>query len=126
MQGIGKYVEFTTPVATAGSRQSFLALFDKTNLRATVLASVPWFLQDLGTYGIGIFTPTILAASIGHRTAHVRSLADLISNDELAAKDPKFKKLYDSVNAFRGDSSIWLQIAELSFDGFMIRSRART
>ncbi len=28
--------------------------------RATILASVPWFLQDLGTYGIGIFTPTIL------------------------------------------------------------------
>ena len=54
--------------------------------RATILASVPWFLQDLGTYGIGIFTPTILAASIGHKTAHVRSLADLISNDELAAK----------------------------------------
>src|SRR5580704_5670321 len=25
----------------------------------TVLASIPWFLQDLGTYGIGIFTPTI-------------------------------------------------------------------
>ncbi len=25
--------------------------------RATVLASVPWFLRDLGTYGIGIFTP---------------------------------------------------------------------
>src|SRR5271166_1404807 len=49
-----KSVEFATPVDTAGSRQSFLALFDKTNLRATVLASVPWFLQDLGTYGIGI------------------------------------------------------------------------
>jgi MFS transporter, putative metabolite transport protein len=47
---------------------------------------VPWFLQDLGTYGIGIFTPTILAASIGHKTAHVRSLADLINNDVLAAK----------------------------------------
>ena len=43
-----KSVEFTTPVATAGSRQSFLALFDKTNLRATVLASVPWFLQTSG------------------------------------------------------------------------------
>src|SRR5271165_1967463 len=81
-----KSVEFATPVATAGSRQSFLALFDKTNLRATVLASVPWFLQDLGTYGIGIFTPTILAASIGHKTAHVRNIADLVLNDELAAK----------------------------------------
>jgi len=26
------------------------------------LASVPWFLQDISTYGIGIFTPTIMAA----------------------------------------------------------------
>jgi MFS transporter, putative metabolite transport protein len=49
-----------------------------------------WFLQDLGTYGIGIFTPTILAASIGHKTDHVRSLADLINNDVLAANSQPF------------------------------------
>jgi MFS family permease len=67
-------------------RPSYGILFDKTNRRATILASIPWFLQDLGTYGIGIFTPTILAASIGHKTAHVRNLADLINNDVLAAK----------------------------------------
>src|SRR5580692_890030 len=72
--------------AAAQVERNFLALFNKANIRATVLASVPWFLQDLGTYGIGIFTPTILAASIGHKTAHVRNLADLITNDELAAK----------------------------------------
>src|SRR5262249_3091080 len=41
------------------------ALFHGTNLDRTILASVPWFLQDLGTYGIGIFTPTILATIIG-------------------------------------------------------------
>lgn len=35
------------------------------SLRATVLASVPWFLQDLSTYGIGIFTPVIIAATLG-------------------------------------------------------------
>src|SRR5271165_3064588 len=72
--------------ADAAKRPSYLALFKKANRRATILAAVPWFLQDLGTYGIGIFTPTILAASIGHKTAHVRSVADLIVNDELAAK----------------------------------------
>ena len=33
------------------------------NRRATIFASVPWFIQDLGTYGIGIFTPIILAAA---------------------------------------------------------------
>ncbi|MGO9673184.1 MAG: MFS transporter [Methylocella sp.] len=72
--------------AAARAERNFAALFDKANRRATILASVPWFLQDLGTYGIGIFTPTILAASIGHKTAHVRSLTDLINNDVLAAK----------------------------------------
>lgn len=34
-------------------------LFSKKHRKATILASLPWFLQDLGTYGIGIFTPTI-------------------------------------------------------------------
>ena len=42
-------------------------LFDKDHRRATLLASVPWFLQDLSTYGIGIFTPVILAADHRHR-----------------------------------------------------------
>ncbi len=70
-----------------GKRPSFAALFQKgRNLRATILASVPWFLQDLGTYGIGIFTPTILATAFGSPADHVRSTSDLIMNDILAAK----------------------------------------
>jgi putative MFS transporter len=69
---------------------SYGALFNQTNRRATILASVPWFLQDLGTYGIGIFTPTILAATLGHKTEHVRNLADLIGNDALAARGAAF------------------------------------
>src|SRR5262245_16647403 len=64
----------------------YWALFNPANLRATIFASVPWFLQDLGTYGIGIFTPTILAAALGHMAAYPRNIADLITNDELAAK----------------------------------------
>ncbi|MGA8531237.1 MAG: MFS transporter [Acidobacteriaceae bacterium] len=65
---------------------SFLSLFNKRYRRATILASVPWFLQDLSTYGIGIFTPTILAAALGHHAEHVRSMSDLISNATLAAR----------------------------------------
>jgi putative MFS transporter len=79
------HVELSHPAASHSARH-ISALFKKTNRRATILASVPWFLQDLGTYGIGIFTPTILAGSIGHKTDHVRNLADLINNDVLAAK----------------------------------------
>jgi len=76
--------------AVAGSHShgngSFLSLFNKRYRRATILASVPWFLQDLSTYGIGIFTPTILAAAIGHKAEHVRSMSDLIGNATLAAR----------------------------------------
>lgn len=64
---------------------SYLDLFKRKNLRATILASVPWFLQDLGTYGIGIFTPTILAAIIGQKASE-HGLSDIIHNDMLAAK----------------------------------------
>jgi len=37
-----------------------------------------------------------------------------------------FKKLYDSVLAFRGDAYQWMQVAELSYDAFMMRMRTRT
>ncbi len=70
----------------AAGRQTFWSLFDRRNRRATIFASVPWFIQDLSTYGIGIFTPIILAAALGGGADHVRSLSDLISNDILAAK----------------------------------------
>jgi MFS family permease len=70
----------------AGSGNGYRQLFQGRNLRATILAAVPWFLQDLGTYGIGIFTPTILAAAIGHETEFTRNVADLIHDDMLAAK----------------------------------------
>ena len=74
--------------AAEGKHQNhgFAALFAPKNRRATIFASVPWFLQDLGTYGIGIFTPTILAATIGGPVEHVRSASDLISDGIAAAK----------------------------------------
>ena len=67
-------------------KQGFVELLAPQNIRATIFASVPWFLQDLGTYGIGIFTPTILAATIGGPVEHVRSVVDLISDGVVAAK----------------------------------------
>lgn len=62
------------------------ALFSGKYRRATILASVPWFLQDLGTYGIGIFTPTILASVLGARSDHARNLTEIIHHDMLAAE----------------------------------------
>lgn len=66
--------------------KGFRALFKRKHRRATILASVPWFLQDLGTYGIGIFTPIILATAVGHKKEHATSVSDIIHNDMLAAR----------------------------------------
>ena len=35
------------------------------------------------------------------------------------AKNPKFKKVYDSWKAFRDDQILWFRVAEQNFDGFM-------
>jgi TRAP-type mannitol/chloroaromatic compound transport system substrate-binding protein len=40
--------------------------------------------------------------------------------------NPMFKKLHDSLLAFRNDSTAWNQVAELGFDSFMMRMRTRT
>lgn len=53
--------------------------------RATILASVPWFLQDLSTYGIGIFTPVIIAAAFGAE-AKEHTVAAIIHNDLQGAR----------------------------------------
>ncbi len=45
---------------------------------------------------------------------------------ELGKSNPMFKKLYDSLLAFRSDSTAWNQVAELGFDTFMMRMRTRT
>jgi MFS family permease len=79
-------VQLAAPVAGQGASQGYSALFQRRNRRAPILASVPWFLQDLGTYGIGIFTPTILAAAFGRQTQHLHNVGDLIARDRLAAE----------------------------------------
>lgn len=61
---LSRPVELVTPSSSSfhnSTRRGFKLLFAPQNIRATILTSVPWFLQDLATYGIGIFTPTILA-----------------------------------------------------------------
>jgi len=42
---------------------------------------------------------------------------------EVSAKNADFKKVHDSMVAFRGDEYLWWQVAELSFDAFMVRTR---
>jgi TRAP-type mannitol/chloroaromatic compound transport system substrate-binding protein len=42
---------------------------------------------------------------------------------ETAAANPRFKKIYDNYVAFRNDSYLWWQVAEMSFDMFQVRMR---
>ena len=45
---------------------------------------------------------------------------------DLSKSNAHFGKLYSSLSAFRSDSLVSMQVAELSFDSFMMRMRTRT
>ena len=42
---------------------------------------------------------------------------------DIGGKNASFKKIYDSMIAFRGDGYLWWQVAEQTNDGFLIRNR---
>jgi TRAP-type mannitol/chloroaromatic compound transport system substrate-binding protein len=42
-------------------------------------------------------------------------------HDEISKSNANFKKLYDSMLAFRNNTYQWYQVAELSYDSFMVR-----
>jgi len=44
---------------------------------------------------------------------------------EISASNPNFKKAIEAMIAFRNDEYLWWQVAEYTFDSYMIRSRAR-
>ncbi|WP_456713446.1 MFS transporter [Bradyrhizobium sp. USDA 4353] len=44
------------------ARSGFAALFTPRYRARTMLVSLPWFLMDIATYGVGLFTPVILGA----------------------------------------------------------------
>ena len=46
-------------------------------------------------------------------------------NAEEAAKNPVFKKVLESIQAYRADQYLWWQVAEYGYDSFMIRSRTK-
>lgn len=67
---------------TPGSRR---ALFSREQRGSTILTAVPWFFMDIATYGVGVFTPTILAALALSSTANSQFIADDITSTEGAA-----------------------------------------
>ncbi len=46
-------------------------------------------------------------------------------NAEASASNPDFKKMYDNLMAFKNEEYLWWQVADYSYDSFMIRSRPR-
>jgi TRAP-type mannitol/chloroaromatic compound transport system substrate-binding protein len=44
-------------------------------------------------------------------------------NTEESARNPNYKKVLDSIVAFRRDENLWWQVAEYTYENFMIRSR---
>jgi TRAP-type mannitol/chloroaromatic compound transport system substrate-binding protein len=46
-------------------------------------------------------------------------------DQETSASNPNYKKVLEAMNAFKNDEYLWWQVAEYTFDSFMIRTRAR-
>jgi TRAP-type mannitol/chloroaromatic compound transport system substrate-binding protein len=42
---------------------------------------------------------------------------------DLTKTNRHFAKMYASLSAFRAESLAWMQVAELSYDSFMMRTR---
>ena len=78
-------VEIADQTSVPKRSNNFAKLFKSKQRRRTILASLPWFLQDLSTYGIGIFTPVIIAAAFGAKAGGV-DVASIIHDDLIGAK----------------------------------------
>ena len=81
-------------------------------------ASNPAALRRLVSQGAELrpFSPDIMDASF-------KAATELYA--EISAGNPQFKKVLDSTVAFRADEYLWWQVAEYSFDTFMIRNRTK-
>jgi TRAP-type mannitol/chloroaromatic compound transport system substrate-binding protein len=63
------------------------------------------------------FSPEILDASL-------KATGELFA--EISAKNPLFKKINDSMTAFRNEQYQWQQVCEATYDNYMISRRGRT
>jgi len=46
--------------------------------------------------------------------------------DELSGKNADWKKIYEAYRNFRNEEYLWFQVAEYTFDNYMVRARARS
>jgi TRAP-type mannitol/chloroaromatic compound transport system substrate-binding protein len=94
------------------------AAFANTEATARYDARNPQALKRLVANGTQLrpFSPTIMEACLK---------ASNEVNAETSSNNPSYKKVLDSVTAFRNDAYLWWQVAEYSYDSFMIRSRGK-
>ena len=60
LQLTGNHKTLAAPVSQV--KGGLPILFSRRYLARTALVTIPWFLMDIATYGVGLFTPTILGA----------------------------------------------------------------
>jgi TRAP-type mannitol/chloroaromatic compound transport system substrate-binding protein len=63
------------------------------------------------------FSPSIMEACLK---------ASIEVNNETSAVNADYKKVWESIEAFRNDEYLWWQVAEYSYDTFMIRNTRRS
>ena len=63
------------------------------------------------------FSPAVMEACLK---------ASLDLYHEVAETNADFKKVYESMMSFRNDQYLWWQVAEYTYDGYIIRNRTRT
>jgi TRAP-type mannitol/chloroaromatic compound transport system substrate-binding protein len=104
-----KHYKALATAAAAAANQETLAKYDARN---------PAALRRLVGNGAQLraFAPEILDA--GFKAANE-------IYDDISSKNADFKKIYDSIKAFRGEEYLWFQVAEYAFDSFQIRNRSK-
>ncbi|MDR6954084.1 TRAP-type mannitol/chloroaromatic compound transport system substrate-binding protein [Ancylobacter sp. 3268] len=107
--GLPKAYQAIFEAATAYANADMLAKYDAFN---------PAALRRLVAQGAQLrpFPPEFLDASY-------KATNELYA--EISAKNPTFKKVLESLIAFRNDEYLWWQVGEYPYDSYMIRARSR-
>ncbi len=94
------------------------ALFTKKYRKNTALSVIPWFFMDIATYGVGIFTPTIIAAIA------LTSASTFIKNEIISLEGAAFIDLFlllgFLVNLFLVDRIGRIKLQVLGFAGMVL------
>lgn len=98
---------------------TYWALFSRRYIKRTILASIPWFLMDIATYGVGLFTPLILA-DMAFGFSHTSTLAAEYLAIEQAAFLDVFLILGFAINILLVDGWGRIKLQVLGFAGMAL------